>query len=234
MTSAVSRHTTQQFLADGGTEDVLHHLVRRYTEPHRRYHGLDHVLAVVKRTSDLCGQYHDDLQLELERELKPGTKRELRLTAEATKHFGPASVARLAAWFHDAVYDPHRPDNEALSAELAIAQLATSQLSETEVQTVAQLVRMTQHHQPESLLGAVLADADLWTLGGPTEEYLGYGALIRAEYAHVSPTDWRAGRGAFIARFLKRPQIFHTAIGQAEREAQARHNLQTELEFLQV
>ena len=69
----------------------------RYAEPHRSYHNLAHVEAVLAAVDQLAAaeQLDDD----------------------------DWSVVRLGAWFHDAVYDPRATDNEELSAQLAHATL---------------------------------------------------------------------------------------------------------------
>src|SRR4051794_41509918 len=60
-----------------------------WSEPHRRYHDLAHLAAVLGLVGELAGPATD-----------------------------PDAV-RLAAWYHDVVYDPERSDNEQVSAERA-------------------------------------------------------------------------------------------------------------------
>jgi predicted metal-dependent HD superfamily phosphohydrolase len=191
-----------QWLADGGTDSVLDDVVARYSEPHRRYHGLDHVIAVVQRVDVLMADH-----------------------PELTTH--PGDV-RLAAWFHDVIYDPRSHENEAQSAAFASRELRQLGLEAERVERVERLVLMTAGHDVSDDDERVLADADLWTLGGPTDQYRAYGQLIREEYAHVPDAQWKAGRTAFIAQFLTRPNIFATRRGRIEREASARENLTAE------
>ena len=63
-------------------------LLRRWSEPQRHYHTVEHLTAVLDRV-DLLEEYADD-----------------------------PDVVRLAAWFHDAVYLPDRSENEERSARL--------------------------------------------------------------------------------------------------------------------
>jgi predicted metal-dependent HD superfamily phosphohydrolase len=208
VTKQVPADLRNQFLRDGATEFMLAELVDHYSEPHRRYHGLDHVVGVVRRVNDLLDEQTPTLT--------PVT----------------ATNIRLAAWFHDAIYDATRHDNEDLSAELARNRCTASGRSARSVKSIVAMILMTKHHQPNGPAEAILADADLWTLGGSADEYFAYGKLIREEYAHVSDVDWRTGRGAFIARFSARHPLFHTVRGQEEREPQARANLAIELAML--
>jgi predicted metal-dependent HD superfamily phosphohydrolase len=148
----------------------------------------------------------------------------------------PASGARsplalrLAAWFHDAVYDSRAADNEERSAALARAALADLNGPESLGDEVARLVLLTRGHAtgPEDRDGQVLLDADLAILGAPADEYDRYAAAIRREYAWVAEEAYRAGRGRVLQDFLRRPRIFQTEV-RAAREEQARANLAREL-----
>jgi predicted metal-dependent HD superfamily phosphohydrolase len=142
---------------------------------------------------------------------------------------GAVRDLRIAAWIHDVIYNPGAPNNELLSAEFAQTELT---ISKHRINRVAALVVMTADHEPADEMAAILMDADLWTLGGPQNEYFAYGALIREEYAHVPDEAWRRGRARFIETFVRRDHIFHTTIGRNEREPQARRNLALELTTL--
>ncbi len=176
-------------------------LVRRYADPGRRYHGLDH-LAVVLDGVDL-------------------------LSGEASQ----LPLVLLAAWFHDAVYDVRRDDNEERSAQLAEQELAAAGLGPADVAEVAWLVRLTASHDPApgAANGAVLCDADLMVLASDEAGYASYVSAVRAEYAHVSDEDFRRGRAAVLEQKLSLPALFHTSRGHARWEAAARRNLQGEL-----
>ena len=107
-----------------------------------------------------------------------------------------ADAVRLAALFHDAVYDPMRSDNEARSADLAV-QVATELGWPTErCDTVHRLVMATARHSPTRDDEAVLVDADLAILGSSPAEYAAYVHGVRHEYAHVDDDSWRTGRAA--------------------------------------
>ena len=84
------------------------------------------------------------------------------LLADAGIEFDREAV-ELAAWFHDAIYQIGRNDNEDRSAELARELLASSPIRDE----VARLVLVTKSHKVPSddVNGAVLSDADLSVLG---------------------------------------------------------------------
>jgi predicted metal-dependent HD superfamily phosphohydrolase len=179
-------------------------LLRRYGEPHRRYHTAEHLAAVLDHVDELA--------------------------AEA----GDAEAVRLAAWFHDAVYDPSRGDNEERSAVLAERMLADTDLPAVTVAEVARLVRLTTTHDPrdDDRNGAVLCDADLAILAADPEQYAAYAAAVREEYAAVPDEAFRAGRAAVLESLLDLPALFRTPSGRERWEAAARHNLRTELMLL--
>ncbi len=59
-------------------------------------------------------------------------------------------VARVALWYHDAVYDPRRADNEAASADLAAVELAAAGRPADFVAAVRRLVLATATHDSET------------------------------------------------------------------------------------
>lgn len=141
-------------------------------------------------------------------------------------------AVELAAWFHDAVYDPQAAPgaSEAASAQLAVAALGDDPVAPE----VGRLVVLTAGHdvEPGDGNGAVLADADLAILGSPPERYDRYAADVRAEYAHLDDATWRAGRSAVLRSFLGRDRIYRTDRFHARFNAVARANLARELAAL--
>jgi predicted metal-dependent HD superfamily phosphohydrolase len=187
-----------------GPEAIGAGLLRRYYEPHRRYHTTEHLAAVLDGVDELAAEAAD------------------------------ADAVRLAAWFHDAVYDPARGDNEERSAVLAERMLADSDLPAAAIAEVARLVRLTTTHDPREgdRNGAVLCDADLAILAADPERYAAYAAAVREEYAAVPDAAFRAGRADVLRGLLDLPALFRTRHGRERWETAARHNLETELMLL--
>ncbi|KRV48286.1 hypothetical protein AQ490_25660 [Wenjunlia vitaminophila] len=179
-------------------------LLTAWEEPHRRYHNCDHLLAVLDHVE------------------------ELGRSATA-----PDSVL-LAAWFHDAVYQPERSTNEERSARLAERALREAGVPPDQVAEVARLVRLTTTHAPVpgDRNGEVLCDADLAVLASGPQEYARYAAAVREEYAFVPDDAFRTGRARVLRDLLDLPQLFRTPMGHAQWEATARRNVTTELELL--
>ncbi len=176
-------------------------LLGRWAEPHRAYHDLAHLAEVLERV---------DL-----------------LAAEADR---PDTV-RLAAWFHDAVYDPTAEDNEERSAALAITTLRRLGLDEPLLAEVSRLVHLTVTHEvaDNDRDGAVLCDADLAVLASDDLRYSSYVEGVRREYAHVDDAAFATGRAQVLSRLLDRPALFRTAHGRSAWEQRARANVTAEL-----
>jgi predicted metal-dependent HD superfamily phosphohydrolase len=198
---------TDAALRIGAQHDVAvegERLLAAYGRASRRYHDVEHLRSVLAEIDRLSAYAHD------------------------------ADVVRVAAWFHDAVYEVDRPDNEVVSAGLAETVLDRLDVAEEVVADVGRLVRLTATHdpRPDDRDGHVLCDADLAVLAGAAEDYLSYATAIRLEHAHVADADFRAGRSAALQDLLDRPRIFHTPAGYAAWEQDARRNLRQEITFL--
>lgn len=193
--------TAQAVGARGDVAGTGAALLARWSEPHRRYHALSHLSAVLSRVDELAG------------------------------HATDLDAVRLAAWFHDAVYDPRRADNEARSAAVATDQLARLAVDPDRVVEVDRLVRLTATHAPgpDDRDGAVLCDADLAVLASPASVYAAYVEGVRGEYGHLDAAAFAAGRAAVLRALLDRPTLFSTGHGRTSWEEPARGNLVAEL-----
>lgn len=138
----------------------------------------------------------------------------------------------LAIFFHDVVYEPGTPDNEARSAEMFRQQGGSEVLGREAVGRITDMILATKQHDPTSdPATGLLIDLDLAVLGGTAEQYETYAAAIRKEFAFVPEPAWRAGRAAVLRTFLQRHRIYQTE-PFATRELAARRNLQREIERL--
>lgn len=179
-------------------------LLDRWSEPHRSYHALPHLAAVLR------------------------TVRLLERHGECPSHHTPALL--LAGWYHDAVYAGASGNDEEASARLAEEQLSTL-LPNTVMEETARLVRLTASHAPDEadIAGRVLVDADLEVLGREPARYRRYAEQVRADYSHVPEDQFRAGRARVLERLLAAPELFRTETGRRLWEAQARENMEQEL-----
>lgn len=190
-------------------DDVGTDLLRRWREPHRRYHDVTHLGEVLSAVDTLC-------------------------TAEAVEDADRA-VAAVAAWFHDAVYAVDPPDgNEADSAALAASGLSRLGAPAGLRVRVAALVLDTATHDlgpahPTDVARAVVHDADLWVLSAPVARFDEYCRQVREEYAHVPSTAYARRRSQVLRPFLVRTHVYRSAHAREAWEPTARENLAREL-----
>lgn len=170
--------------------DLGEELLDRWSQPHRRYHTPQH-LAELQQAMD-------------------GLVADLRHGAD------PGRTLRLAAWFHDAVYECRPGEDEEASAQLAERSL-DGLVPAAEVAEVARLVRLTADHTPadDDPAGNVLVDADLAILGADDARYLEYSRQIRAEYERVSAEDFRRGRLAVLQHLDGLDPLYRTRPARA-------------------
>jgi predicted metal-dependent HD superfamily phosphohydrolase len=179
------------------------YLLGRWSEPQRQYHDVTHLSAVL----DVVDRFAD---------LAPHPDR-----------------VRVAAWMHDAVYDPKAlgDANERDSAAFAEGLLGTLGTPAEVAAEVARLVGLTAGHATgaDDPDGELLCDADLAVLAGDEHRYAAYTAAIRREYAHVPDDAFTAGRAQVLKALLELPSIYRLAPLREAWEDRARANLEREL-----
>jgi predicted metal-dependent HD superfamily phosphohydrolase len=211
VTTHVDRWVTAARGAGAGADDVDlaaagEYLLTRWSEPQRQYHTVAHLSAVLNVIDEFAG-------------LAPRP-----------------DLVRLAAWLHDAVYDPRAlgDANERDSAEFAEGLLTTLGVPAGTAAEVARLVGLTAGHATgeDDPDGELLCDADLAILASAPDDYAAYTAAIRREYAHVPDDAFRGGRAQVLKALLELPSIYrHPPLREAW-EDRARANLEAELKTL--
>jgi predicted metal-dependent HD superfamily phosphohydrolase len=164
----------------------------RYAEPWRHYHDLSHLDALFDLFSGHCQRLDD-----------------------------PFAVY-LAIWYHDAVYDPKRSDNEAASARLLTEDMAqlpvaiADAITDVSLTFAADMILATAGHQvPLQLSGpqakdcALFLDMDLSVLGADPTVYQAYENGIASEYVPIwGPDAYKAGRKKVLEALLARPRLY--------------------------
>jgi predicted metal-dependent HD superfamily phosphohydrolase len=184
-------------------------LTALYSAPERHYHGLAHVETLL------------------------GLAREYRALLS-----DPEAI-EAAIWFHDAVYDTRRSDNEARSAELAGGKLA-GRVEPGRLDRIEAMIRATAMHRVPDFEDeharrdtALLLDMDLSILGAVPEVFDAYEQGVRREFAWEEEEAWRTGRSTILRGFLSRPRIFHTDEFRERFEKQARENIERSIRALE-
>ena len=182
--------------ARGADDSLFHALVAAYNEPQRHYHSTQHLVECLN-------------QFERARSL--------------CEH---GAEVEVALWFHDAIYDVHRSDNEAQSADWANRSALQSGVALEVADRIHALIMATKH--TASPMGAdeqVLIDIDLSILGVGAARFAEYERQIRDEYAHVPEPLFSQKRRAILQSLLDRPRIYSTEHFHALLEETARANL---------
>ena len=167
-----------------------------HREPHRAYHTLQHL--------DEC---------------LDGLARE-RGHAER-----PAEIA-LALWFHDAIYDAHRHDNEERSADWARQALRAAGVGARG--RAARPCAGDGHAPPCAARRRRCAIAGRHRPVDPrraARRFAEYEQQIRVEYAHVPPEVFEPRRRTILGGFLARDPLYLTPSIRVQCETQARINL---------
>lgn len=177
-------------------------LLTRWNEPHRHHHTQRHLDEVLAA---------------------------LGLLRESGVEFDERPVV-LAAWFHDAIYEPFSGTNEEDSAALARTLLA----GDPDRDEVARLVELTKTHEPaaDDRNGVALSDADFAVLGADAARYDEYAANIGTEFGQVPEEIFRTKRRELLTDFLHRPTIFVSEPAHERWESAARANIAREIDEL--
>jgi len=189
-------------------EALFADLVKRYSEDGRTYHNLRHIQNVLNTVDDLKELVEDE------------------------------TAVRLAAWFHDVIYEMQpssdRSTNEERSADYAAQVLQMISIPKSTMVLIRQLIQATQlgYPVPDNPNFHVLLDADLATLAADYEEYNHYARAIRQEFAFVPEEQYRIGRRQVLTSFLERERIFLTEPMYSQYEQAARRNIQREIDSL--
>ena len=163
----------------------------------RAYHSLDHIRS--------CLNEFDEVKKQVEQ---------------------PESV-ELAIWYHDAIYDPLRTDNEKQSAALSHAVLRKYGKSNKLIHAVSRLILATKHKgTPKTIDQKILVDIDLSILGKSSDVFKEYETGIFQEFSWMPKYQFKVGRKKVLQRFLDRLQIYQTDEFSHRYEEKARINLE--------
>jgi predicted metal-dependent HD superfamily phosphohydrolase len=175
---------------------IRDNLISRYSEPHRKYHTLQHLAE--------CIAWFESIQ-------------------ELAQHPGEVEAA---LWFHDAIYALDRNDNEEQSALLAHETLSEVGVPTESVDRIERLVMVTTHNEPPlSIDEQLVVDIDLAIFGAVEQRFAEYERQIREEYASVPDDIFKRERRNILNAFLNRKVIYYSEYFHSLLEARARSNI---------
>ena len=176
--------------------ELFQRLVACYSEPHRKYHTLQHL--------EECFAFLDRVASSAER----------------------IGEVELALWFHDAIYNTRKKDNEKQSAEWAHECALAGGLSNDQAKRIFELVMVTKHNAVLTGRDAqVLVDVDLGILGADLQRFDEYEGQVRQEYSWVPEFLYKRERRKVLQEFAGRSTIYSTDYFRSEYEARARENI---------
>lgn len=186
-------------------------LIGRYSENGRHYHDLSHIEHCLKELQEV--RHLCDFPNETE----------------------------MALWFHDAVYDVTRNDNESLSAIFCTQRLLAMGLSENPklMARIHAMILFTMHKELPIRDASFVVDIDLSSLGASQEIFDKNTEKIFLEYHEgrgMTREEFNVGRANWIKTMLPphRPHIYSTEYFKTKYEAQAQENLKRSLEELKT
>ena len=182
---------------------LLADVIQRYSEPHRAYHTLGHVIHCLNEFDQVKSnlQFSDEVE--------------------------------LAIWLHDIIYDTTRTDNEDQTAIWSENQLFHAGVNVNIITRVSDLIMATKHEFiPASADAQFLADIDLSILGGSHHVFDQYEMQVRKEYDWIPNSVYSQARANVLESFLNRNRIYFTQCFFNCYEAQARENLDRSLTSL--
>ncbi len=194
------------FAGYDNTDSVFDQLLAAYRTPGRYYHTIEHGLEVASTVQMLA-------------DTRPAADRD---------------DLRLAAWVHDAHFEPDNDDNEERSALLAERLALQLAIGPERSRRVAELVHVSSHTvRPADELEAMMCDADLATLAKPWEAYTADVANIRAELRIDDDTVWPEVRLTMLSFFEKKTPLYHGSKATETWEAAAIGNRLREQDLLE-
>lgn len=187
------------------SEALGRELAARHSEPHRHYHTIEHIEAVLDHLETLGA-------------------------ATPTARF----AAFFHDAIYDGTASDNEQRSAAL-AEQQLRELGVADDTIGEVVALVLATQDHSPPVDGPRETAAFLDADLAILGQPAPTYDTYCAAIRREYAHLNDATFRSGRGAVIAMLAARAdqdELFFTSTAKVQWQSQAAANLHRELAAL--
>jgi predicted metal-dependent HD superfamily phosphohydrolase len=178
-------------------------LLNDYTAAQRHYHDLAHINHLLNLLED----------------------HKFRISDEDALFF--------AIWFHDAIYNTWKTNNEEKSADFAAEILYQTDMPPSRVAKIIHYINATKTHTADGDGDLeFFLDFDLSILGAEEAIYDFYARQIREEFSSYPNFIYNRGRRRALRTLLEKGYIYHTNEFRWQFEAQARANIQRELDTL--
>jgi predicted metal-dependent HD superfamily phosphohydrolase len=179
-------------------------VIDAWSQPHRRYHDLAHLAAVLGLVGALPGATDPDaVRL-------AAWYHDVAYEPDRTDN-EQVSAARARVGLRGLVPDARVDEVERLV-----------------------LLTAGHDPAPDDANGAVLCDADLAVLAGPPDAYAAYASAVREEYSHLPDAEFTAGRIAVLEHLLALPALYRTPEAAEQWAERAAANMTAELSLLRA
>ncbi len=183
--------------------EVHAELRRHYSDPARAYHTLHHVAECLEIFEAQRALVQRPQELE------------------------------LAIWFHNAIFDVRRADNELRSAEWAQRCLLQAGANDALAQRVYDLVLGTAPHaEVEAGDACLLVDIDNAIYGSRPSRYDEFERQWRQEHRHLPQSLYQAVRRKVLRDLLAAPHVYFTAAFRERYQSMAHANIQRALRHM--
>lgn len=150
---------------------IYEYLLNAYTEPHRHYHTVQHIIECLDHFQEIKANLNSPLLVE------------------------------LAIWFHDVVYDPLAKDNELQSAEKMKAFFSNFLPECAIDQIFKWILASQKHESSKDSDLSYFLDIDLAILGSNEKRFLEYEKQIGDEYIAVKKEVYVLKRAKVLEHF---------------------------------
>lgn len=188
------------------SKSTFERLCARYSETHRHYHNIHHLVE--------CFEPYEIL-FETE--------------------FASSGEVALAIFYHDAIYEIPGADNEYRSGELARTELSQLGVAANSVTAIVNMIDASTHrrgHMPKAGDEKYFLDIDMSILGATPHRFDEYERQIREEYAIYPADQFNVGRSKILRAFLDAESIYFTDYFRSKLERKARNNIARSLSKL--
>lgn len=189
------------------TLEEMSMLTTLYTQPHRKYHNINHI---------------NDCLAELE---------SFPQQSISGFEFNDYQIVEAAIWYHDAVYNSYSKANEVNSATLINNKYQYELGSEIKKAVLATAKHL--HTQSDlSIATQVMLDIDLSGLGKPWGIYVKNGFNIRDEYYNTTDLAFLQGRIQFLETIAQRETYYYTKHFHDKYHFESKSNVEREINII--
>lgn len=189
-------------------------LIIEYSHESREHHNTKHIEHVLRKLEELFTIY------------------------TFTQH--EMDICIMAAFYHDVVYNPVKPDTVIISDEYQSAKYAERSMkligfSEDFITEVKSLIMLSEMHvvnediEINALLQKVFIDSDMAILGEDPFLYNQYSDGVIEEYKEIDHETFILGRKNFLVKLSKHKSIFFTEYMNQLYNDQAHANIESEI-----